>query len=81
MCGTVVLCRNVVDRKQVKARAANTFVPKLNMSLARKTAAFRDPEERKSLIAFSKFVMGFPLLLVIVNLYLQPVWHFRYQRY
>ena len=59
--------RNVVDRKQVKARAANTFVPKLNMSFARKTAALRDPEERKSLIAFSISVMGLPLLLVIVS--------------
>ena len=59
-----------MDRKQVKARAANTLVPKLKMSLARKTAAFRDPEERKSLMAFSKLVMGFPLplLLVILNL-------------
>ena len=66
MWGAVVGCRNVVDRKAVKARAANTFVPKLKMSLARKTAAFRDPEERKSLMAFSKFVMGFPLPLLFV---------------
>ena len=61
------MCRNVVDRKAVNAKAANTFVPKLKMSLARKTAAFRDPEERKSLMAFSKFVMGFPLLFVIIE--------------
>ena len=61
-----MFCRNVVERKAVKARAANTFVPKLKMSLARKTAALRDPEERKSLMAFSKFVMGFPLLLLFV---------------
>ena len=66
MCGIVVLCRNVVDRKAVNARAANTFVPKLKMSLARKTAAFRDPEERKSLMAFSKFEKGFPLPLLFV---------------
>ena len=63
--GLAVLFRNVVERKQTKAKAAKTLVPKLKMSLARNTAAFKDPDERNSLIAFSNFVKGLSLLLLL----------------
>ena len=62
MLGRAVLFRKVVDRKQMKASPANTLVPKLKMSFPRNTAAFKDPEDKKSLIAFSSFVRGFSLL-------------------
>ena len=63
--GTAWLFRNVVDRKHTNAREARTLVPKLKMSLARNTADLRDPEFKKSLIAFSMEVKGFPLLLLL----------------
>ena len=63
--GTAWLFRNVVDRKHTNAREARTLVPKLKMSLARNTADLRDPEFKKSLIAFSMEVRGFPLLLLL----------------
>ena len=62
MLGTAVLLRKVVERKQINANPANTFVPKLKMSLPLNTAAFKDPDDKKSLIAFSRFVRGLPLL-------------------
>ena len=68
MTGLVPVLRKVVERKQTKASAASTLVPKLKMSLARKTAAFRDPEDRKSLIESSRdcrifFSLFFPIFL------------------
>lgn len=75
--GTAWLFRNVVDRKHTNAREARTLVPKLKMSLARNTADLRDPEFKKSLIAFSMEVRGFPLLLLlpIVSLIWYLIWN------
>ena len=75
--GTAWLFRNVVDRKHTNAREARTLVPKLKMSLARNTADLRDPEFKKSLIAFSMEVKGFPLLLLlpIVSLIWYLIWN------
>ena len=66
MTGLVSLLRKVVERKQTKASAANTLVPKLKMSFALNTAAFSDPDDRKSLIESSMdcrmfFSLFFPM--------------------
>ena len=68
MTGLVSLLRKVVERKQTKASAANTLVPKLKMSFALNTAAFSDPDARKSLIESSMdckmfFSLFFPMFL------------------
>lgn len=63
MTGLTVRWRKVVERKHTKAKAARTLVPKLKMSLALNTAAFNDPDDRNSLMAFSKLVRGLLLLL------------------
>ena len=67
MTGLVSLLRKVVERKQTNANAANTLVPKLKMSFALNTAAFRDPDDRKSLIESSMdckmfFSLFFPIV-------------------